>query len=168
LTAYDPAGDGRWPVPPVKVLSYLGRIENRSVRDAMALFALLRADRQARSVYGLITNFVRVMRSVTVEQSIEDITKVDANDLLFRIHVGEFGKGLTEHQRRTFLGQWGSIRNAFDEYAERLTPDQLEVMRKFFIGPGATRPTARIFASSKSVSRSRPTRCSRSFTRYGM
>lgn len=135
LTSYDPAADGRWQVPPVKVLSYLGRIENQSVRDAMALFALLRADRQARSIYGEITNFVRVMRSVMVEQSIEDITKVDANDLLFRIHVGELGKGLSEHQRRTFLGQWSAIRNAFDEYAERLTSEQLEVMRNFFIGP---------------------------------
>ena len=70
-----------------------------------------------------------------VEQSIEDIAKVDANDLLFRIHVGEFGKGLTEHQRRMFIGQWSAIRNAFDEYAERLTPEQLEVMKQFFIGP---------------------------------
>ncbi len=135
LTSYDPASDGRWQVPPVRVLSYLGRIENRSVRDAMALFALLRADRQAKSTYGQITNFVRVMRHVMVEQSIDDITKVDANDLLFRIHVGEFGKGLSEHQRRTFLGQWSIIRNAFDEYAERLTPEQLEAMKQHFIGP---------------------------------
>ncbi len=135
LTSYDPVGDGRWPVPPVRVLSYLGRIENQSVRDAMALFALLRADRQAKSIYGQITNFVRVIRSVMVEQSIEDITKVDANDLLFRIHVGELGKGLSEHQRRTFLGQWSAIRNAFDEYAEGLTPEQLEVMKQYFIGP---------------------------------
>lgn len=55
LTSYDPASDGRWQIPPVRVLSYLGRIENRSVRDAMALFALLRADRQAKSTYGQIT-----------------------------------------------------------------------------------------------------------------
>ena len=69
-----------------------------------------------------------------VEQSIENIASVDANDFLFRIHVGEIGKGLTEHQRRTFLGQWSAVRNAFDEYAERLTLAQLEVMKKFFIG----------------------------------
>ena len=135
LTSYDPAGDGRWQVPSVKVLSYLGRIENPSVRDAMALFALLRSDRQQKSIYNQIANFVRVLRRVMIEQSIEDITSVNANDLLFRIHVGEIGKGLSEHQRRTFLGQWSAVRNAFDEYAERLTPEQLEVMKNFFIGP---------------------------------
>lgn len=133
LTSYDPAGDGRWQVPPIRILTYLGRIENQSVRDAMALFALLRADRKVKSVYGEITSFVRVVRHVMVEHSIEDITKVDANDLLFRIHVGEFEKGMTEHQRRTFLGHWSTIRNAFDEYAERLTPEQLEVMKQYFI-----------------------------------
>src|SRR5271167_1229351 len=63
------------------------------------------------------------------------VTRFDANDLLFRIHVGEIGKGLSEHQRRTFLGQWSAVRNAFDEYAERLSPEQLEVMKNFFIGP---------------------------------
>ncbi len=135
LTSYDPAGDGRWQVPSVKVLSYLGRIENPSVRDSVALFALLRADRQQKSIYNQIANFVRVLRRVMIEQSIEDITSVDANDLLFRIHVGEIGKGLSEHQRRTLLGQWSAVRNAFDEYAERLTPEQLEVMKNFFIGP---------------------------------
>jgi hypothetical protein len=105
LTSYDPSGDGRWQVPSVKVLSYLGRIENPSVRDAMALFALLRSDRQQKSIYNQIANFVRVLRRVMIEQSIVDINSVDANDLLFRIHVGEIGKGLSEHQRRTFLGQ---------------------------------------------------------------
>ena len=135
LTSYDPSGDGRWQVPSVKVLSYLGRIENPSVRDAMALFALLRSDRQQKSIYNQIANFVRVLRRVMIEQSIVDINSVDANDLLFRIHVGEIGKGLSEHQRRTFLGQWSAVRNAFDEYAERLRPEQLEVMKNFFIGP---------------------------------
>src|SRR5208283_367928 len=67
-----------------------GRIENPSVQDAMALFALVRADRQQKSIYNQIANFVRVLRRVTIEQSIEDITSVDANDLLFRIHVVVF------------------------------------------------------------------------------
>ena len=87
-----------------------------------------------RNIYNQIAGFVRVVRCVMVEQSIENIASVDANDFLFRIHVGEIGKGLTEHQRRTFLGQWSAVRNAFDEYAERLTLAQLEVMKKFFIG----------------------------------
>jgi hypothetical protein len=39
LTCFDPANDGRWLSPSTKVLAYLVRIENRSIRDVMALFA---------------------------------------------------------------------------------------------------------------------------------
>lgn len=60
LTCCDTEGDGRWQVPSVRVLSYLGRIENPSVRDAMALFALLRADRQQKSIYNQMASFVQI------------------------------------------------------------------------------------------------------------
>jgi hypothetical protein len=112
----------------------MGRIENQSVRDTMALFALLRADRKQRSIYNQITNFVCVLRRVMVEQSIDNIQGVDVDNLLFRIHVGEIGKGVSEHQRRAFLGNWSGVRNAFDEYSERLAPEQREQMKEFFIG----------------------------------
>lgn len=93
-TCFDPANDGRWLTPSLTVLAYLGRIENQSVRDAMALFAVLRADRQQFSMRNQIANFTYIMRRVMIEQSIEDVSSIDANDLLFRIHVGEVGKGL--------------------------------------------------------------------------
>jgi hypothetical protein len=134
-TCFDPNNDGRWPTPPVPVLVYLGRIENQSVRDAMALFAILRADRNQFSMRNQICNFAYIMRRVMIEQSIEDLTSIDANDLLFRIHVGEVGKGLTDHQRRTLIGQWSAIRNVYDEYTERLTAEQLERISQFFIQP---------------------------------
>jgi hypothetical protein len=101
--AIDPANDGRWLTPSLTVLAYLGRIENQSVRDAMALFAILRADRQQFSMRNQIANFTYIMRRVMIEQSIEDVSSIDANDLLFRIR-GEVGKGLTDHQRRTLMG----------------------------------------------------------------
>jgi len=86
-TCFDPANDGRWLTPSLQILAYLGRIDNQSVRDAMALFAILRADRQQFSMHNQISNFAYIMRRVMTEQSIEDVTSIDANDLLFRIHV---------------------------------------------------------------------------------
>ena len=134
-TCFDPANDGRWPTPSLTVLAYLGRIENQSLRDAMALFAILRANRQQFSMRNQIANFTYIMRRVMIEQSIEDVSSIDANDLLFRIHVGEVGKGLTDHQRRTLIGQWSAVRNVFEEYAEKLAGEQLEEMSRFFIKP---------------------------------
>ena len=134
-TCFDPANDGRWLTPSLTVLAYLGRIENQSVRDAMALFAILRADRQQFSMRNQIANFTYIMRRVMIEQSIEDVSSIDANDLLFRIHVGEVGKGLTDHQRRTLIGQWSAVRNVYEEYAEKLTTEQLEKLSRFFIKP---------------------------------
>jgi hypothetical protein len=134
-TCFDPSNDGRWLTPSVPVLSYLGKIDNQSVRDAMALFALLRADRLQYSIKNQITNFAYIMRRVMTEQSIQDVTSIDPNDLLFRIHVGEAGKGLTDHQRRTLIGQWSAVRNVFEEYGEKLSQQQLERLGPFFIKP---------------------------------
>lgn len=135
FTCFDSANDGRWLIPSVGVLSYLGKIENQSVRDAMALFALLRADRLQYSVKNQITNFAYIMRRVMTEQAIENVASIDPNDLLFRIHVGEVGKGLTDHQRRTMIGQWSAVRNVFEEYGEKLSPEQLAEFEPFFIRP---------------------------------
>ena len=133
FTCFDPENDGRWLTPSLQVLRYLGRIENRSTRDAMALFAILRADRLQASMYNQISNFSYIMRRVMNEQSIEDVAGIDPNDLLFRVHVGQVGQGLTEHQRRTLIGQWSAVRNVFEEYAEKLNEQQLGMLSPFFI-----------------------------------
>ena len=67
------------------------------------------------------------------------------------------------------------LRNAFDEYAERLRPEQLEVMKNFFIGPVTDR---RRFMRHKTYSaylreqqervKIKTDQCSRSFIRYDM
>lgn len=133
FTCFDPGNDGRWLTPSLQVLRYLGRIDNRSVRDAMVLFAILRADRLQASMYNQISNFAYIMRRVMNEQCIEDVASIDPNNLLFRVHVGEAGQGLTEHQRRTLIGQWSAVRNVFEEYAEKLNEEQLATMSPFFI-----------------------------------
>src|SRR5260370_18234659 len=69
------------------------------------------------------------------EQSIEDVAAIDPNDLLFRVHVGEVGQGITDHQGRTIIGVWSAIRNVFEEYAEKLNDQQLATVSPFFIKP---------------------------------
>src|ERR1700680_4404840 len=44
-----PRNDGRWASPPSKILSYIVDIENESLRNTIALFALIRATDPARS-----------------------------------------------------------------------------------------------------------------------
>jgi hypothetical protein len=134
-TCFDPSNDGRWLTPPPQVLRYLGRIENRSLRDAMALVAILRPDRSPRQLYSLISNFTYILRRLMNEQRIEDVTAIDPNDLLFRVYAGEAGKGLTEDQRRTVIYQWNMVRNVFEEYSEELSPGQRELMSRFFLQP---------------------------------
>jgi integrase len=133
FTCFDPHNDGRWLTPSLQVLRYLGRIDNCSIRNAMVLFAILRADRLQASMYNQISNFSYIMRRVMNEQSIEDVASIDPNDLLFQVHVGEVGHGLTEHQRRTLIGQWSAVRNVFEEYAEKLNEQQLTTLSPFFI-----------------------------------
>jgi hypothetical protein len=134
-TCFDASNDGRWRLPPPKVLRYLGRIENRLARDAMALVAVLRADRLPRSLYCLISNFTNILRQLMKEQRIEDVTAIDPNDLLFRVYAGEAGKGLTEDQRQTVISQWSVVRNVFEEYSEKLSPEKRELLSRFFIQP---------------------------------
>src|SRR5579863_1088950 len=94
LTCFDPANDGRWRLPSTRVLAYLVRIENRSVRDVMVLFAVLKAEFSQNSLLSQIAGFTLMWRHVMTEQNIGDITSVDPNDLLFRIHSGQVAKGL--------------------------------------------------------------------------
>ena len=86
-------------------------------------------------MYNQISNFSYIIRRIMKEQRIEDVTTIDPNDLLFRVHVDEVGKGLTEHLRRALIGQWSAVRNVLDEYTEKLTEDQRAVMSRFFTQP---------------------------------
>ncbi|HEV2382193.1 MAG TPA: hypothetical protein VG206_20685 [Terriglobia bacterium] len=137
FTCFDPSNDGRWLTPPLKVLRYLGRIENRSVRDAMALIAILRADRLPRSLYCLISNFTYILRRLMNEQRIEDVTAINPDHLLFRVYAGEAGQGLTDDQRQTLISQWNVIRNAFEEYAEILHQRD-KTVTQYYARPTAT------------------------------
>jgi hypothetical protein len=139
LTCFDAANDGRWLSPSTKVLAYLVRIENESIRDVMALFAALKAEFSQSSVLSQIAGFTLMWRHVMTEQNIDDVCSVDPNDLLFRIYSGAAGKGLTRAQRQSVFVQWKVVQHAFEEYAERLSEGQRERLAPFFIKPLTSR-----------------------------
>ncbi len=139
LTCFDPANDGRWLSPSTRVLAYLVRIEKRSIRDVMALFAVLKTECSQKSVHSQISEFTLVWRHVTTEQDIDDLCSVDPNDLLFRIYSGDAGKGLTRRQRQSVFVQWKVVQHAFEEYAERLSVGQRDTLARFFIKPLTSR-----------------------------
>jgi integrase len=139
LTCFDPTNDGRWLYPSTRVLAYLVRIENPSIRDVMALFAALKAEFSQGPVLSQIAGFTLMWRHVMTEQIIEDVYSVDPNDLLFRIYSGEAGKGLTRRQRQSVFVQWKVVQHAFEEYAERLSDGQRAKLTPFFIKPLTSR-----------------------------
>lgn len=134
-TCFDPLNDGRWPAPAPKIIAYLGRIENQSLRNAMALFAVLKVNCKDYQTYTRISGFVCTMRAIVVEQGITDITAIDPNDLLFRIYRGEAGQALSECRRGTIISIWNDVRNAFEAYGENLSESQRGVMSRFFLQP---------------------------------
>jgi integrase len=138
MTCFDPTNDGRWPLPPPKVIGYLRAIDNLSVRNAMALYAGLKDVRQ-HQYYSRIVAFVTTMRVLTRELHIEDVTTIDPDDLFRRLFAHEVGLDLTDCQRVLLPHNWNMMRNCFDDYAEKLTPAQRETMSRFFVRPGVDR-----------------------------
>jgi integrase len=101
----------------------------------MALYALIKVDYEDFKAYNFISNFVSVIRVIMTEQGIDDITTIDPNDLLFRIHRGEIGKALTEQQRKTLISYWNGLSNTLEEYKERLSEEHCALLSRFLIRP---------------------------------
>src|SRR5437868_1571419 len=91
------------------------------------------------SVLPQIAGFTLMWRHVMTEQNIGDITSVDPNDLLFRIYSGQVAKGLTRRQRQLVFAQWKVVQHAFEEYAERLSAGQRDILGRFFVKPLTSR-----------------------------
>lgn len=138
MTCFDPTNDGRWPIPPPKVIGYLRAIENLSVRNVMALYAGLN-DVRHHQFYSRIVSFVTAMRPLMKELNIENVTRIDPDDLFRRLLAKEVGLNLTDCQRVTIPQGWNMVRNCFDDYAEKLSPVQRETITRFFVRRVANR-----------------------------
>lgn len=135
LTVFDPANDGRWPAPHPKVVAYLGGIENQSLRDMLALYALLKTNINEHPIYCRMSGLAVPLRKLMEENGLASVYDIDPDDLLLRVAEHTAGAGLTRVQQSTMVLGWNTLSNAFLEYGESLTESQRRVMCPFFIKP---------------------------------
>jgi integrase len=158
LTCLDPANDGRWFTPSVKSIVYVGRIENQSLRDLCWLYFLLQADKREHAVYSHVSNFARSVQTIMAEQSIEKITDIDPNVLLYQVAEGKIGQRLSFHTRYQIISFWNRIHNRIDDYLEQLGEDQQKVLRQFQIKPVTDRRKKAKFKQWRTVNDKREER----------
>lgn len=132
LTCFDPDNDGRWPTPSAKVICYIRGIENRSLRNTVALYAGLK-DSQHYQFYLKIVSFVSSMRVAMRDLELDDVPTVDPDEMFRRLREDRVTSGLTEYQRVALRGYWNAIRHCFDDYAERLPEASRVAIEPFFI-----------------------------------
>lgn len=133
-TCLDSLNDGRWQIPPAKVLAYLGRIRNKSVRDSMILAALV-GQSTPEALYGGITNFTSCMRVLMADLAVTEISTIDPHELIPKLYRREIGTNFSDHRRVTLVRVWNQISHSFEEYAARLSDAEAEKLSRFFIQP---------------------------------
>ena len=139
LTVFDPANDGRWPAPRPRVVAYLGRIANQSLRDMLALYALLKTNFNENPIYCRLCELAAPLRKLMDENGLASVYDIDPDDLLLRVAQHTAGAGLTKTQQSKILLGWNTLSNTFLEYGESLTESQRRVMCRFLIKPLAKR-----------------------------
>jgi integrase len=135
FTWLDPANDGRWPGLHPRLVGYLIRIENPSLRDVMVLYSLIKATYGEQALYCRLSTCAAPLRKLMQEQRIERVQDINPDDLLFRVSEGKAGKDLTPTQRSALLLGWNTLTNTFLEYAERLDKKQRQAISGFFLRP---------------------------------
>lgn len=135
FTWLDPGNDGRWPGLHPRLVVYLVRIENQSLRDLMVLYALIKATFGDHPLYCRLSTCASPLRKLMQEQQIDRVQDINPDDLLFRVSEGKAGKNLTPQQRSALLLGWNTLTNTFLEYSERLDEKQRQAMSGFFLRP---------------------------------
>src|SRR5712691_1822312 len=135
LTFFDRDNDGRWQPPHPKIVAYLVSIRNRSLRDVMTLYALIKSSFGEKPLYCRLSSYAVPLRKLMEEHQIEDVCAIDPDDLLLRVCESQTGKSLTENQRSFIVLGWNTLSNTFQEYGERLNNTQQQSMAPFFLKP---------------------------------
>ena len=133
-TCLDPENDGRWAAPSSKILSYIVDIENQSLRNTVALYALIQAAHPTRTdLYVVVSEVTRRIGLLMKEQLVDDVRTINPDTLTHQVLQGQAGKMLTEYQRTTVSKTWFRLRNTFEAYAERLPAADAGRMSAFFV-----------------------------------
>jgi hypothetical protein len=96
--------------------------------------------RDTLKAVGAVLMLITPAGSVVPQELTQDVLVIDEplpshDDLGAIVRTTFENAKLTDHQRRTLIGQWSAVRNVYEEYAEQLTAEQLEKMSRFFIKP---------------------------------
>jgi integrase len=135
LTSLDPHNDGRWPAPHPKVVAYLARMSNQSLRDVMALYALIKSSFELHPLYCRLSSYAVPLRKLMEEYGLKNVHDIDPDDLLLRVCEKKAGSSLTETQRSFIVLGWNTLSNAFQEYGERLDEAHRQSLSRFFLKP---------------------------------
>jgi len=135
LTFFDESNDGRWEPLKPRVVAYLGLIQNQSLRDVLALYALIKASLVEYPLYNQLAGWASPLRKLLEEHQLASVYEIDPDDLLLRVAEGTAGLTLTAQQRPFIVLGWNTLTNAFLEYGERLNESERAVMSKFFLRP---------------------------------
>lgn len=133
-TCLDSLNDGRWQIPTAKVLAYLGRIRNESVRESMILAALVGQSTPV-ALYGGITTFTSCVRVLMADLAVTRIGAIDPHEMIPKLYRREIGKNFSDHLRVRLVKVWNQISRSFEEYAARLSDTEVEQLSRFFIQP---------------------------------
>jgi integrase len=135
LTFFDAHNDGRWQAPHPKVVAYLAAIRNQSLRDVMALYALIKSGLGEQPLYCRLSSYAVPLRKLMEEYGLASVHDIDPDDLLLRVCEKEAGSSLTENQRSSIVLGWNTLSNAFQEYGERLDDVHRQSLSQFFLKP---------------------------------
>ncbi|MDP9224860.1 MAG: site-specific integrase [Actinomycetota bacterium] len=135
FTCFDPQHAGRWPAPHPRIVAYVRAIDNPSLRDLMALYAVIKAGLGDVTFYPRLCAFVVPLRKLLVEEQIAVVQSIDPDDLLFRVFEKRAGLTLSDSQRSWILLAWNTLSNVFQGYADQLSPTERDRLARFFIKP---------------------------------
>lgn len=135
FTCFDPQHEGRWPVPHPRIVAYVRAIGNPSLRDLMALYALIKAGLGDVTFYTRLCAFAVPLRKLLEEEQIDVVQSIDPDDLLFRVFEKRAGLTLSDSQRSWILLAWNTLSNVFQGYADQLSSTERDRLARFFIKP---------------------------------
>lgn len=135
LTALDPNNDGRWQPPHPRSIAYLASLPNQSVRDVLALYALIKSSLGDQPLYCRLAGYAAPLQKLMIEQGIANVQDIDPDDLMLKVCENKAGAMLSHRQRLAIVLGWNNLSNALEQYAERLDDSQRSRLARFFLRP---------------------------------
>ena len=92
-----------------KVVAYLGGIANQSLRDMLALYAMIKTNMNESPIYCRLCGLAVPLRKIMDENGLASVYDIDPDDLLLRVAAHTAGAGLTKTQQSKMVLCWNSL-----------------------------------------------------------